>query len=288
MTSPFGLNKFLIMIIMLFFLIAFAFFFAWRSLKTPDIGSAVQPQLQMRAWADIVAVSEKGELVTNDNAHLVAAGLWLPRNKDGHIDQNWKSELEETFIGKRVWLSYPGLTRDARGRPVAIISLLEEADFTESLQGNWLSQGRALTRLWPDQAEMANAFYPAEDIARLGRFGGWQQGEGSGEADKFPFFAADDPARIQCNQFVIIQGSLRKVAEKRGGGFYLNFGEDYREDFTLVVEKRAFPKNQGLEYFQSLIGSTLQMRGWCYLYNGPTIRLEHAHNLRILETVQKQ
>ncbi len=62
---------------------------------------------------------------------------------------------------------------------------------------------------------------------------------------------------------------------------YLNFDDDYRRDFTAVVERenaRAFAETD----FDAAIGADVEVRGWVELWNGPLIRLRSPLQLRTL------
>src|SRR3546814_18409837 len=71
--------------------------------------------------------------------------------------------------------------------------------------------------------------------------------------------------------FELVEG--RVVAVGRGGGStYLNFGEDWRQDFTVAVDRQAQKlfEEQGLA-LDSLAGKRLRVRGWLKSSNGPLI-----------------
>ena len=82
--------------------------------------------------------------------------------------------------------------------------------------------------------------------------------------------------------FQLVEGVMVDVARVRGRTF-LNFGSDYRKDFTVLVPskvRRAFEKaGQPLE---ALKGQAVRARGWVKEWNGPMIELTHIEQLELL------
>src|SRR3546814_5127520 len=92
-----------------------------------------------------------------------------------------------------------------------------------------------------------------------------------------PFYAmrSAETAGEWLGGFELVEG--RVVAVGRGGGStYLNFGEDWRQDFTVAVDRQAQKlfEEQGLA-LDSLAGTRLRVRGWLKSYNGPLIEATH-------------
>ena len=67
------------------------------------------------------------------------------------------------------------------------------------------------------------------------------------------------------------------------GRAYLNFGQDWRTDFTFSIsprDRRRF-EQQGVD-LAGLAGRRVRARGWVTLRNGPLIQLTHPEQLEIL------
>jgi micrococcal nuclease len=63
---------------------------------------------------------------------------------------------------------------------------------------------------------------------------------------------------------------------------YLNFGEDYKTDFTIVVPtrvKKLFEKNDII--LNDLKNKNIIVRGWLKYYNGPSMDITHPEQLVI-------
>ncbi len=71
------------------------------------------------------------------------------------------------------------------------------------------------------------------------------------------------------------------VAEVRTG-VYLNFEENWREDFTVFIPKRDLRRFGGKEHELGLLeGRIIRVRGWLKLRNGPMIDVSHPEQIEI-------
>jgi hypothetical protein len=76
---------------------------------------------------------------------------------------------------------------------------------------------------------------------------------------------------------------VQKVASS-GGRTYLNFGADWKRDFTATVPPglmRAKPEAQKL--LQALEGRSVRVRGWIERRNGPLIELSSLDEIEVLD-----
>ena len=75
---------------------------------------------------------------------------------------------------------------------------------------------------------------------------------------------------------------MRSAALARGR-YYLNFGEDYREDFTATTRSRTGKKwaRTGFDLL-SLEGAQIRVRGFTVWINGPSIELAHIKQIEVL------
>ena len=117
----------------------------------------------------------------------------------------------------------------------------------------------------------------AERQARENRAGVW-----AGEAD---FLHCADDARGAFDGFALVQGRLVDAARVRGT-VYLNFGEDWRRDFTVKITNRTFRKLPAAmqKALDDLIESdnpeaVIEARGWVHFEGGPMIEITHAAQL---------
>jgi endonuclease YncB( thermonuclease family) len=171
-------------------------------------------------------------------------------------------------LGETVRLHYADDRRDRWNRALAHVVRPDGA----WLQAHLLMQGLARVYTWPRTATGGCTLLDLERTARAGRAGLW--------ADRFYRIRNPGETWGDLDSWQIVEG---RVAIVRGTG-YLNFGRDWRNDFTFRLEspvRRAF-KSAGLE-IADLIGRRVRGRGWIYPLNGPMIDLTHTAQLEVLE-----
>ncbi len=82
--------------------------------------------------------------------------------------------------------------------------------------------------------------------------------------------------------FQIVEGHVVDTVE-RGRYVYLNFGEDWRTDFTISIKNKdhkAFME-EGFNALD-LKGRRIRVRGWIDHYNGPFITVTYPEQIQIL------
>lgn len=82
----------------------------------------------------------------------------------------------------------------------------------------------------------------------------------------------------------IVEGRVISTGQARDGRIYLNFGTDWRTDFTVQVmrrDQRRF-EAEGLD-LRALEGAVIRVRGWMYEENGPMISLDHPQALELVD-----
>lgn len=110
-----------------------------------------------------------------------------------------------------------------------------------------------------------------EDEARLAGRGIW---------GKPGFVLTPNDAGEHMQEFHVIEGAITHIYEGKHAT-YLNFGEDWHTDFSVMIPgraKRSFAKT--LEQLGE--GSRVQVRGVITQENGPMIRLSRPEQLEIL------
>lgn len=85
----------------------------------------------------------------------------------------------------------------------------------------------------------------------------------------------------------IVEGRVISTGSARDGRIYLNFGTDWRTDFTVQVRRRDQRRFEaaGMD-LSGLEGAVVRVRGWLYEENGPIITLDHAEALEIVDAPQ--
>ena len=83
--------------------------------------------------------------------------------------------------------------------------------------------------------------------------------------------------------FQLIEGRVLDAAKVKGT-VYLNFGADWRTDFTISIPREALKlfEVDGVDPL-SLIGESVRVRGWLIKRNGPMIRAKHPKQIELLD-----
>lgn len=199
------------------------------------------------------------EMLLQDGTTLRPAGIDVPAAYEEEAQ-----ELLTSFKTPR--LQDSGKT-DRYGRKLAHIFLDERW-----AQGELLKNGLARVQTTKDDPTLAAEMYALENQARREKRGLWSQ---SAYAIRTP----DDIEKFQ-NSFQIMEGIVLDTAERRGR-VYLNFGPDWKTDFTVSMPasvKKQFPYDP-----LTLKGKKIRIRGWVENYNGPMIELTHPEQLESLE-----
>ena len=147
----------------------------------------------------------------------------------------------------------------------------ENRSITEEL----VAAGAVRVRPETDDEGFVQRLLEAEAIARDARRGLWFDW-------RYRIHAADD-ANHAVGAFDIVEGVVFG-ATARGGRVYLNFGEDYRSDFTVTAKSSLARKwtKQGLDLV-ALNKARVRVRGYVAWINGPSIELLNPGQIEVLE-----
>ena len=79
-----------------------------------------------------------------------------------------------------------------------------------------------------------------------------------------------------------MEGVVRNVADHRER-WYLNFGETWREDFTVTIDRDHDPVFENSDIrLRALEGTAVRVRGWIMEDGGPLIRIDHPEAIEPL------
>ena len=114
-----------------------------------------------------------------------------------------------------------------------------------------------------------------ENQARAAGAGLWRN-------PRFRVRSADEAGRA-LGSFQLIEGRVLAAA-RRGDRWYLNFGEDWRSDFTVVIPARALPDFAAAKIDPwALKGRVIRVRGWVESFNGPMIEAVIPEQIELIE-----
>ena len=146
------------------------------------------------------------------------------------------------------------------------------------VNGALLANGIARVYTAPNAPEMAAQMFKIEQQARNDQKGLWAEGS------RYRVFNANDIDDIDEDngQLVLLEGIVTKAASIKNN-VYLNFGENWKTDFTIMI-KPALRKKLAREGRAPLNmqDQKLRVRGYLRSYNGPLIELEDTLHLESL------
>lgn len=225
--------------------------------------------------ADVV---DGDTVVLEDGREVRFVGIQAPKLPLGRRDfPEWPLAPEaraavEELVGDRRVAVRPGETaRDRHGR---VLAHLFRGDDGLWIQGELLRRGLARVYTFPDNRRLATELLAAEVQARAAGRGIWS----------LPFYRVRDAATLPDDPntegtFQVVRGTVRDVAEVRGTT-YLNFGRDWKTDFTVSLDRAAARlfTAAGVDP-AGLEGREILVRGWIRSRNGPMIEATHPEQL---------
>ncbi len=143
-----------------------------------------------------------------------------------------------------------------------------------TLQERLVAAGAARVKPVTDDHDLIDRLLSIEAIARHDRAGLWA-------LNSYRVYEAVD-ARGAIGAFHLVEGRVTGARAGRGR-FYLNFGDDYRKDFTATAPSRrarTWARN-GVD-LETLEGERLRVRGFVEPINGPSIELAHVKSIERL------
>lgn len=204
--------------------------------------------------------------IAADGSEIRLAGIVAP-GSDGappERTQGARAALTERLSGLLLSLAFTGAERDRYGR--LLVQLFAGGVW---VQGWLLRDG--LARAAPDMASApcTDALLAAEEEARLALAGHWRDGI----FQVLTPWRIVEEAQVFAGSFQIVEGQVLSAAVINGRAF-LNFGEDYREDFTVTISPADMRNFRRAEFDpRELEGRRIRVRGWVELYNGPEFQI---------------
>ena len=173
---------------------------------------------------------------------------------------------------RRVTLALGDARRDRYGR---LRAHLVRTDDGAWVQGALLAAGLARVHSLVDDRTAVADMLAIERQARASRLGIWSE-------PHYRVRAADE-AGGDLGSFQLVEGRVRAAAVVRGRG-YLNFGENWREDFTVSISPRDRRRFEAADIaVEDYEGRLVRVRGWVDSFNGPMIEATHPEQIELLE-----
>ena len=225
----------------------------------------------------VSAVPDGETLVLDDGRFVKLAAIQSPRRPPElppaalwPLEQAARAALAELVAGRRLTLFVGAAGPGGPDRYDRLVAQLRRDDGVW-VQGALLERGLARVATTVDARDGAAALYAAEQVARQAGLGMWRH----------KAYRLRDPGDVgqAVGRFAVVRGAVVSAREVRGR-VYLNFGEDWRRDFTARADKAAVRLfgAAGVS-LTALEGLTVEVRGWVHRRNGPMIDLTHPEQL---------
>lgn len=214
-------------------------------------------------------------IVLDDGEHVRLVGIQAPeiahKDSPGQPYGPEATEALKKLIGQsRIRVEPAAEPRDRHGRLLAYL-YPEKGDM---LQLAMVKSGAAMVYSFPNNTAHISEFLKAEAAARAAGKGLWQlpayrplTAETAGQGD---------------GQYRVVEGVIRHVAKVKGH-WYLNFGEDWKTDFTIFIDRKNVKRFSSSDLHpQDWEGRRIRIHGWIFPKNGPMIELTHPQQMELL------
>lgn len=252
--------------------------------KTADLSglAALDATLDDGGTATVKAVIDGDTVVLEDGRQVRLVGIQapkLPLGREGFVawplSDEAKIYLEGLVLGQVVELRLAAQAMDRHGRLLAHLVLpATSSQGARWVQGEMLAAGLARVYTFSDNRQLATEMLALERQARADGSGIW--------GVVYYALRTVDNVRHDIGSFQIVEGRVLDVARIKDR-VYLNFGANWRTDFTIKVmarDEKTFPQ-VGLDLMR-LKGLRVRVRGWVKSENGPMIELDHPQRLEVL------
>ena len=171
--------------------------------------------------------------------------------------------------GKSVRVEFDVDTTDIYGRLLGYVFLQDRCVNTMLLE-----EGLAVLYTCPPNVKYTNIFVAAQNRARKRSKGLW----GSYGA------VTSDEAHKYVGQIKSIRGLVRGTYQS-GKSVFLNFGSNWRTDFTVVIFNDSLPlfSKKGIKPVTFYQGKYIEVTGRVREYNGPEIIVNIPEEIRVLK-----
>lgn len=160
------------------------------------------------------------------------------------------------------------------------IAHVVRADEEIWVQGMLISLGIARTRTTLYNPEMASQMLALENKAREAKNGMWDMNDHK--------ILTPEQAKDHIGAYKIVEGYINS-ASMHNNRLYLNFGNNWREDFTVSVsafDLKRFTRQK--IYPKDWNGKKIRVRGFITSYNGPYMEINHPQRFEALFETDNQ
>ncbi len=257
---------------------------AWPAAGT-EKGASPACSIDTREKRTVTRVLDGETFIVDGGGEVRLAGTLAPKAFDTAggatswpLAEQAREALQALIAERSVTLAFSGARSDRHGRLIAHVFTANLAGADEAwVQGAMLQRGLARAYALVGNAPCVAAMIALESVARDASIGLWAE-------PVYAIRAADDVNNLLrlAGTFQVVEGRVSAVSDTRGTT-YVNFGEDWRQDFTLVVRQ---PMRRALATadvpLERVAGTLVRVRGWIERRGGPMIELSHAGLMEML------
>lgn len=227
-------------------------------------------------FGTVIDVTSSGGLIVEthggERLNVRIAAIRQP-DPDQPLHAEALDALRRAADGQAVRLSHEGgVNRDRYDRVVGHVELAGGGDLATRLVGD----GWAMVYTGREARLGAAELLALEQAAR-------EAGQGLWGDPAYAVRSADpNGLALYLDSVQIVEGRVISAARTRDR-IYLNFGFDYRSDFTVSIGNRAAAlfAESGLDLTE-MQDRTVRVRGWLHRLNGPMIVIDHPERLEVL------
>lgn len=227
-----------------------------------------RPLVQTRISQVTKAIDHKTVMIA-DQSVVELSGIDVPEPLRPEA-RAFLAELLESPAREDVLLyQTPSAEKGRVNRMTHALAHLVRKDGEIWVQGALIANGFARAMPTVANPELAARMYAIENAAIAKKAGLWAD-----DTQSRLYAATDDLSPL--GRVIVVEGVVQKIS-MLSNTTYLNFGEDWRKDFTIGIPTpvRQQIARQNIDLFQ-LQGKKIRVRGWVREYNGPYIELEDA------------
>lgn len=250
----------------------------------PEIITGNFDILRQTASARVAGIIDAQTVLLKDGRIVRLLGLAFPSAMTSEVPEiifTAKERLEKLLPEGTEILVYqrrhqtPDARRGHVNRMGHLLAHIVRKDNSQWINGTIVAEGLAWVMTDSANHELANPLYALEQSTRNGKKTIWSD-------ESIYGLLTPDTARSGDGQFRVIEGIVKKSATSKNN-LYLNFGKDWRSDFTVMISPslRRSLSRQGIDPM-SLSGKTIRVRGWVRSWNGPFMELETPERLEIV------
>ena len=230
----------------------------------------------------VISISHDADLILEDGQQLTLANIFFPRTSpNAGLPKKTLQFLEDHLAHKTITYLASAKTDRYQRTPAHIIT-----NSGESVQ-NWfqlliIKSGIGL--FMPQPLKASHNFYcDSDDLKQILQYHDQQNMAQKNRYQLTPVYHSNSKVLWQRKgNFAIVEGAVLKTHISKNT-IFLNFGSDWKSDFTAVISADNKPSLQ--KHFKSisnLEGKRLRLRGFLDLYNRPSMRIDHPLQIEML------